>query len=385
MNKLDCQAHLFDLSEDVHYLNAAYMSPLLKSVEAIGHEMVALKSRPYEITPADFFSTVLKTKAAFAGLIHSAEPERVASIPSVSYGMANVTRNIDLQKGEKIVIPYEQFPSNYYPWKRLADETGGVINTIMPPTAQQKTKGWNEAILEAIDEQTKVVAISHTHWADGTLFELENIGKRCREVGAFLIIDGTQSIGALPFDQQKIQADAIICAGYKWLLGPYSSGVAWYGPRFDDGVPVEENWINRYESENFKNLVNYQDQYKPFAARYSVGEQSNFILTAMQLGAFEQLLDWGIPNIQDYCQKLTEEPLEKLRDLGVGVEDVSVRAHHLFGLYPDERYDLEKLQEIFAANRIYVSFRGRAIRVAPHVYNTQKDLDALVGCFEKLR
>lgn len=385
MNKLDCQAHLFDLSEDVHYLNAAYMSPLLKSVEAIGHEMVALKSRPYEITPADFFSTVLKTKAAFAGLIHSSEPERVAIIPSVSYGMANVTRNIDLQKGEKIVIPYEQFPSNYYPWKRLADETGGVINTIMPPTAQQKTKGWNEAILEAIDEQTKVVAISHTHWADGTLFELENIGKRCREVGAFLIIDGTQSIGALPFDQQKIQADAIICAGYKWLLGPYSSGVAWYGPRFDDGVPVEENWINRYESENFKNLVNYQDQYKPFAARYSVGEQSNFILTAMQLGAFEQLLDWGIPNIQDYCQKLTEEPLEKLRDLGVGVEDVSVRAHHLFGLYPDERYDLEKLQEIFAANRIYVSFRGRAIRVAPHVYNTQKDLDALVGCFEKLR
>lgn len=309
----------------------------------------------------------------------------MAIIPSVSYGMANVTRNIDLQKGEKIVIPYEQFPSNYYPWKRLADETGGVINTIMPPTAQQKTKGWNEAILEAIDEQTKVVAISHTHWADGTLFELENIGKRCREVGAFLIIDGTQSIGALPFDQQKIQADAIICAGYKWLLGPYSSGVAWYGPRFDDGVPVEENWINRYESENFKNLVNYQDQYKPFAARYSVGEQSNFILTAMQLGAFEQLLDWGIPNIQDYCQKLTEEPLEKLRDLGVGVEDVSVRAHHLFGLYPDERYDLEKLQEIFAANRIYVSFRGRAIRVAPHVYNTQKDLDALVGCFEKLR
>lgn len=385
MNNLDCQAHLFDLSEDVHYLNAAYMSPLLKSVEAIGHKMVALKSKPYEITPADFFPTVAKTKAAFAKIIHSGEPERVAIIPSVSYGMANVTRNIDLKKGEKIVIPYEQFPSNYYPWKRLADETGGVINTIMPPTAPQKTKGWNEAILEAIDEQTKVVAISHTHWADGTLFELENIGKRCREVGAFLIIDGTQSIGALPFDQQKIQADAIICSGYKWLLGPYSSGVAWYGPRFDDGIPVEENWINRYESENFKNLVNYQDQYKPFAARYSVGEQSNFILTAMQLGAFEQLLDWGIPNIQDYCQKLTEEPLQKLHDLGVGVEDVSVRAHHLFGLYPDEGYDLEKLQETFAANRIYVSFRGRAIRVAPHVYNTRKDLDALVGCFEKLR
>lgn len=385
MNKLQCQSHLFDLSEEVHYLNAAYMSPLLKSAVAVGQSMVAWKSRPYEISPPDFFSTVEKTKTAFTRIINASDPDRVAIIPSVSYGIANVVRNIDLKKDDNIVMPHEQFPSNYYSWKRLADETGGIIKTVSPPTSGQKTQGWNEAIIEAIDSQTKVVAISHTHWADGTKFELELIGEKCRQVGAYLIIDGTQSIGAMPFDQQKIKADAIICAGYKWLLGPYSIGVAWYGPRFDAGVPIEENWINRKESENFQNLVNYQDSYKPKAARYSVGEQSNFILTAMQLKAFQQILEWGVASVQEYCQNLTSEPIEELKSLGLQVEDTHHRAHHLFGLYLGEQFDIGEVRKTLAENKIFLSFRGNAIRVAPHVYNTSKDLDALVQSFRKLR
>ena len=384
MNKLQCQSHLFDLEEEVHYLNAAYMSPILKSVEAIGHEMVSLKTKPYQIAPPDFFSSVAKTKAAFTKIINAVDAQRVAIIPSVSYGIANVVRNIQLEKGEEIVMPHEQFPSNYYSWKRLADDTGGTVKMIKPPAVKKKTALWNEAIMEAISARTKVVAISHTHWADGTRFDLENIGRKCRETGAYLIIDGTQSIGALPFDQQKIKADAIICAGYKWLLGPYSSGVAWYGPRFDKGTPIEENWINRQESENFQNLVLYQELYKPKAARYSVGEQSNFILMAMQLKAFEQILEWGISNIQEYCKILTKEPLQELETLGVIMEDSKDRGHHLFGLYLDDSYDMNKVKAAFTENNIFVSFRGNAIRVAPHLYNTSKDLDALVNCFKKL-
>ncbi|KAA3633936.1 MAG: aminotransferase class V-fold PLP-dependent enzyme [Bacteroidetes bacterium] len=361
------------------------MSPILKSAEAVGQEMVSLKSRPYQISPVDFYTTVDKTKAAFSKIINADDPGRVAIIPSVSYGIANVTNNIDLQPGEEILMPYEQFPSNYYSWKRLADTNGGVIKSIKSPAAKKKTALWNEAILEAITTQTKVVAISNTHWADGTIFDLEKIGARCREVGAYLIIDGTQSIGALPFDQKKVQADAIICAGYKWLLGPYSIGVAYYGPKFDTGIPIEENWINRHESENFQNLVNYQDNYKPKAARYSVGEQSNFILIPMQLQAFEQILDWGVHNIQNYCKELTKDALNELQSLGVDLEDGENRAHHLFGMYLNDRFDLQKLKEILAENKVFVSFRGNAIRVAPHVYNHQKDLEALVNCFKKLR
>jgi selenocysteine lyase/cysteine desulfurase len=385
MNKLQCQAHLFDLSEEVHYLNAAYMSPLMKSVVAEGQKMVSWKSRPYEIFPDDFFSTVNKTKATFAQVINSSDPDRVAIIPSVSYGIANVSRNIDLKKGETIIMPYEQFPSNYYSWKRLAAEKGGIIKTIIPRSIENRTQSWNESILEAIDAQTKVVAISHTHWADGTKFDLESIGERCRQIGAYLIIDGTQSIGALPFDQQKIQADAIICAGYKWLLGPYSIGLAWYGPRFDSGIPIEENWINRKDSENFQNLVNYQESYKHKAARYSVGEQSNFILIAMQLRALEQILEWGVENIQEYCMDLTSASIEELQSMGVIVEAKTQRAHHLFGLYLDQKYDMKKVKAAFNEHKIFVSFRGNAIRVSPHLYNTPKDLETLVNCFKKMR
>lgn len=385
MSKLTNQSHLFNLDSDVHYLNCAYMSPLLKSVEKIGHEMVSLKCRPYEISIDDFFGMMEKTKVAFAQLINATEVGRVAIIPSVSYGIANVTKNIDLQKGENIVMPAEQFPSNYYSWKRLADEKGGQIKIIEAPNAENRTAAWNTAILEAISNSTKVVAISHTHWADGTLFDLESIGKRCREKGALLIIDGTQSIGALPFDQAKIQADAIICAGYKWLLGPYSSGIAWYGKHFDNGIPIEENWINRHNSEDFTRLVNYQDQYKSLAGRYSVGEQSNFILTTMLHASLQQLLDWGVANIQEYCQSITQKPLDDLRELGIGIENVSSRAHHLFGLYPSKNFDMEKLKQKFAQERIFVSFRGNSIRVAPHVYNKEEDLNALVECFRSLQ
>ena len=385
MPKLTNQSHLFKLDTGVHYLNCAYMSPLLKSVEKIGHKMVALKCRPYEISIDDFFDMMEKAKVAFAQLINAPEAGRIAIIPSVSYGIANVTKNIDLQKGENIVMPAEQFPSNYYSWKRLADEKGGQIKIIEAPNAKNRTEAWNIAILEAINDTTKVVTISHTHWADGTLFDLESIGKRCREKGALLIIDGTQSVGALPFDQGKIQADAIICAGYKWLLGPYSSGVAYYGKHFDNGIPIEENWINRHNSEDFTGLVNYQDQYKPLAGRYSVGEQSNFILTTMLHASLQQLLDWGVDNIQQYCQTITQKPLDDLQELGIGVENISSRAHHLFGLYPGKDFNMEKLKEKFTQERIFVSFRGNSIRVAPHVYNEEEDMNALVECFRSLK
>src|SRR5204863_1785595 len=132
------------------------------------------------------------------------------------------------------------------------------------------------------------------------------VGQRARDADAMFVVDGTQSIGALPFDQQEIRADAVICAGYKWLLAPYSTGCAYLGARFDDGVPLEENWIGRAGSENFGALVDYVDEYQPGAARYDVGEKSNFILLPMLVAALDQVLAWGPAQIQSYCRSLIE-------------------------------------------------------------------------------
>ena len=123
-----------------------------------------------------------------------------------------------------------------------------------------------------------MVAVPNVHWTDGTYFDLVEVGRRCRDVGAALVVDATQSVGALELDVGAVLPDALICATYKWLLGPYSLSFAYYGPRFDDGTPLEETWIARDNSQDFQQLVNYQQAYQPGAVRYDVSERSNFFL-----------------------------------------------------------------------------------------------------------
>ncbi|MEQ9007935.1 MAG: aminotransferase, partial [Ekhidna sp.] len=113
----------------------------------------------------------------------------------------------------------------------------------------------------------------------------------------------------LPYSVKEIRPDALICAGYKWLMGPYSIGLAYYGAAFDGGEPIEENWINRLNSEDFSNLVNYQPEYQEMALRYEVGEHSNFILVPMLHQAIRQILNWQPDNIQVYTQELLREAI----------------------------------------------------------------------------
>ncbi len=382
---LNCQRALFKIPDEVAYLNCAYMSPQMRQVELAGKDMLAMKSQPWLIQTEDFFLPGSELKALFARLIGVRERDRIAIIPSVSYGLANAAANAGLGKGDKIVVAEGQFPSNYYAWERLCREKGCRMEVVPAPSSANRGRDWNHAILEAIGDQVRVVALGHVHWADGTLFDLHAIRKRTREVGALLIIDGTQSVGALPFDVETIQPDALVCAGYKWLMGPYSIGVAYYGEAFDSGTPIEENWINRQGSEQFANLVNYQPEYKPLASRYSMGEQSQFILAPMLKTAIEQLLDWGCAEIQDYCRRLTEPAVEQIRDLGCWVEQSDWRGSHLIGVRLGQDTDPEKLKSALSANKVMVSFRGNAVRVATHVYNTPEDLEKLVGCFREAR
>lgn len=375
---MDCKKHLFQLDHSVTYLNCAFMAPQLRAVEEAGIAGMQRKQNPFKIAPEEFFGETEKLRAAYAQLIHAEDPQRLVVIPSVSYGMANVAQNLPLQKGDQILLADEQFPSNVYPWRRAAQEKDAEIVTITPPeNAQERGKKWNERILEAINPKTKLVALGHIHWADGTLFDLKAIRQRTREVGAWLVIDGTQSVGALPFDVQEIQPDALICAGYKWLMGPYSIGMAYYGPALDEGKPVEENWINRHESENFSKLVHYNDGYQPGALRYEVGEHSNFILVPMLLAAIQQLKEWGVDQVQQYCRDLSSESIDALRNAGYRIEEQEHRASHLFGIRLAEGQKMETVQEAMQANNILLSYRGDSIRVSPNVYNTPEDIRLL--------
>ena len=376
---MQLQKHLFSLSDEVTYLNGAYMSPQLKSITEVGLNCVAKKEEPYRISPDDFFKDREMLKKRFAKLIGAADYRNTAIIPSVSYGIANAAHNVSVNMGDEILIIDEQFPSNYYIWKRIADEKGAIIK-IVKPSIDFNNRGqiWNENILKAITEKTAVIAMAHIHWADGTLFDLKAIREKSLKHNAKLIIDGTQSIGAYPFSIKDIPVDALVCGGYKWLLGPYSIGMAYYNDSFNDGRPIEENWMNRLHSEDFSGLTEYENNYQEKAARYSVGESSNFILTPMLKKAIEQLIDWQPQNIQEYCKNISTNAIEILKNSGFLVEDQKFRASHLFGIYLTEKHNLNNIKTKLQARNILVSYRGKAIRVSCNVYNNSEDFEKLL-------
>lgn len=378
------QKALFDLNPDIVFLNGAYMSPQLKAVEAVGLAQLSRKNRPDSIAISDFFSPVQTLKASFATLIGADDPERIAVIPSVSYGIANAAHNLPFGNHQQVLVSEAQFPSNYYIWDRLCQERGATLQVVSAPAnAVCRGEAWTEAWINAINEQTAVVALEHVHWADGSVLDLIAIAAKARSVGAAVVVDGTQSVGALPFEVQAIQPDALICAGYKWLLGPYSIGLAYYSSKFDVGKPIEENWINKKDSENFKNLVNYQSEYKPKAARYCMGEQSNFVLVPMLQKALEQILTWGPANIQAYCHDIAADALPRIKAYGGIIDESASRASHLFGVRLGPDIDPALLEKALKEHQVHLSFRGDAIRVAPHVYNTASDFDILAECFRQ--
>ena len=377
---LPCQKDKFDLPQNETYLNCAYQSPLLNNVVAAGIKGIRAKSRPANIKVDDFFAPLEKLKKTFSQLIHCPDPQRIAWLPSASYGIATVVKNLPIKPQGNIILLREQFPSNVYAYIAFAKTHNLEIRYIDPPSFfSERGERWNHHLLNAIDLNTICVSIPHTHWADGTLFDLHTIRQKTLQTESLLIIDGTQSVGALPFNVESINPDALICAGYKFLLGPYSSGLGYFGPFFDHGHPLEYNWITRINSDEFAGLVQYKDEFRPKSYRYNVGECSNFILVPMLQTALEQILEWQVERIQAYCSNLVKPFLTQLDRKGILYEK-EFRADHLFGIYLPPNSDLTGIKQKFEQQKINVSFRGSAIRISPHVYNTNGDMQKLSSC-----
>ena len=382
---LACQRAAFSLPDGIHYLNCAYMSPLPRVSEEAGIRGIGRKRAPSTIQASDFFTGCDEIRRRFASLVHVEDPGRIAVIPSASYGLAVAARNLAVERGQNIVLLHQQFPGNVYVWRRTVLDCGAEIRTVAPPDSETRGAAWNERIIESIDESTAIVTLPQVHWTDGTVFDLVAIGRRAREVGAALVIDGTQSVGVMPFDTREIQPDALVVAAYKWLLGPYSTAVAYFGPRFDDGIPLEETWLGREGSEDFQALVDYQGEYQPGAVRYDMGERANFVLLPMLQASLDLLIQWTPCAVQDYCRKLASPLIEASVSLGFAVEQDEWRADHLFGLRMPADLELNALKGQLESRKIFVSLRGSALRVSPHVYNDEDDVGALIEALAAAR
>jgi selenocysteine lyase/cysteine desulfurase len=381
---LSCQRQLFQLPDGHHYLNCAYMSPLPRASEEAGFEAIRRKRNPAGIGPEDFFRDGDELRRLFATLIN-ADADRIALMPAASYGVATAVRNLEIGPGRTVVMAGEQFPGNVYGWRSAVAREGGAVRFVAPPGGDRRGEDWNVRLLEAIDASTAVVALGNVHWTDGTIFDLESIGRRAREVGAALIVDGTQSVGAMPFDVKRIRPDLMVCASYKWLLGPYSLAACYLGPRFDDGIPLEETWIARRGSEDFKGLVEYEDEYQPGAVRYDVGERSNFFLLPIQIASLRQVLEWTPEGITRYARELCRDMLSEATELGYSLEDERWRSAHLFGIRMPADLDLVAVREALSSRDISVSLRGSSLRVSAHVFNDEGDVEALLAVLKEVR
>ncbi len=380
--KLPSQRHLFDIPEDVAYLNCAYMSPLMTRVRDAVVEGLDRKRHPWEISARDFYSGTDRLRAAFAELFHS-QPDDVAVIAAASYGVSTAAGNLPLSRGQAILVVEDQFPSNVYPWRERAREKEASVFTLPRPADGD----WTRAVLEAVDEKRNRIAIAalpQCHWTDGGLFDLEAIGSFSRERGVFLTLDVTQSAGAFPLDVRRIQPDFLTSATYKWLMGPYSLGLLYVSERWQrEGRPIEHNWIHRKDSENFARLVDYQDEFAAGARRFDVGERSNFALVPGAEAGIRQILEWGVENVSETVGAMTNTIEERARALGLGFPPRDRRAPHYIGLKLPGGPP-SNLLDALARRKVYVSIRGSSIRVTPHLYNEARDVEALFGALTEV-
>ena len=372
---IPCQRSEFEIPENVTYYNCAYMSPLAKDIQDIGVSSVSAKAQPWLIQPEHFFSGSNAVRKLFARLVNCLG-EDVSILPSVSYGIGIAACNLSLGKGRHVIVLEDQFPSNYYPWVELAEMNQGEVLIVSRPVDGD----WTRAVLNTISNCTAIVALPHCHWTDGSLLDLVAIGKYCKEQDIPLVVDATQSLGVLPLDVQEVRPAFLVAAAYKWLLGPYSVALMYCAPEYQNGRPLEFNWITRAGSENFSGLVSYTDRLCDGAAKYDVGERSNFALLPMVAKALEKILDWGVSNISETLGRYNAEIAKGAACLGFLLPPAAHSSPHLLGLRFPEKLP-ENVVSSLASKNIFVSVRGNAIRVAPHLYNNEEDrarfLDAL--------
>lgn len=369
---LKSQRDLFDIPRDTIYLNAAYMTPATKRMEEIGRATLESLKHPWNFSPEGFFTETEKTRS-MAGALLGVSAETIAFVPSASYGIATAARNITVNKGDVILLLEGQFPSNVYEWHDVARDTGAEMVTVKTPTDHD----WTSAILACLDEigeRLALAALANVHWSNGALIDLEKIAPIVRASGAALVLDLTQSLGAMKTNVTKIDPDFAVTACYKWLMGPYSTGLLYVAPRHHDGHGLEQNWIARAGSEDFARLVNYRDQYQPGARRFDVGERSNFTLMPLLQEALRQVGEWGIENIAESLNAINHQLAQICRDAGFNPIPDNHRGPHMLGV--DVGLETgEILMARLKEEGISASLRGSMLRIAPHLWIDDYDIE----------
>ena len=377
-NKISCQRNLFNIPDEIVYLNTAYISPLSLKVEKAINKGCKLETEPWKIDPEfHFFYQIKETKIIFSNLFNISY-KNVSLIPSASYGISTAANNIKLTKTRnKILILKDQFPSNVYPWMELSKKQEGVLEIIDDLNENTLT----EEIINKISEEVAVVAIPNIRWTDGYIIDLKKVSGACKKFDVNLILDLTQSAGAMQIDLKEINPEFAIIANYKWMLGPYSTGFLYISDKFIDGAPLEETWIGRKNSQDFSKLTDYQSLYNSDSIRFDMGQRANFSLLPGVKAALEQLHDWSIRKIENTLYQNNLIICKGLSELGFEILSEKNRAPHFISARLPG-YDGNLLINILKKNKIFISERSGFLRITPHLWNNEEDFFKLINCLK---
>ena len=372
----------FNIDDNISYLNSAYMGLLPKSSVQKGNYGFELKSKSWEIQWNDFYDKPENTRQLFSKLIN-ADNDSVFFVPSASYGFSVFANNFKLDHRKTILLLEEEFPSNVWIWKELAKNQNGNVKFVRRPDDDD----WTSAILNDLNADTALVSVPNCHWTDGGLINLEILSKELREKNISLAIDGTQSVGVMPIDLQKIKPDFIVVSGYKWCLGPYSLGLAYIDSKYHSGEPIEYNWLSKLPmpaDSKFPDMTAYDEFEFENARKFDFGQRGNFHLIPALESSLQLITNIGPENIYKYVDNLNEEIIKSTSEMGFSNIVRNLRARHYLGL----RFENEipnNFVENLAKENVFISARGKkAIRVTPHIWNNLNDIDKFLNALKRV-
>jgi selenocysteine lyase/cysteine desulfurase len=373
---LPSQREQFEIPRDICYLNAASYSPLPRKTLEAGRAAVGRKGQPW-LVPVRFANEIHeRTRAAAARLIN-ADTGDVALIPSVGYGVATAAKLKTIPRGSRVLVLENDHASPVLEWQVRSGPQGFAVDTVRQPDDGD----WTSAVLAAIERggaaPLALASISSVHWSDGGLIDIERVGAALKRQGAMFLIDATHHVGVLALDVKRLDPDFVIFPTYKWVLGPYGRAFLYVAKRHQDGIPLEQTAPGRRNVNAENNVYFGDDRYLPDARRFDMGERDHFISMEMAAIGMEMMAEWGAEAIVQRLAMLTERIADGLQNTGVRVPEARFRAPHILSLgFPKGMPPA--LVEGLAGEAIFVAPRLGRMRISPHVYNDEADVDRFV-------
>ena len=378
---LICQRPLFDIEREVAYLNAASYSPLPRLVQAAGEKGVADKVRPWERNAQTAHQIVEAARAGAARLI-GANAGDIAIVGAASYGIATALANLRIAAGTRILLLEGEHSSLNLALARFARSSGTHLDIVARP----KDGDWTSAVLARIDARDEpaigLAALTPLHWTDGSLVDISRIVPELHRRRAAVVIDATQAAGVMTLDVAELKPDFLMFPVYKWLLGPYGLAFLYVAPQWQAARPLEEHAFNRQSYDSASKTSVEDLAYLEGARRFDRGERDSFITIPMAHAALELIHSWGVAEVEARLRLMTDLLAERLSALGFDVAPRHLRAPHILGLRLPKGSTAAAASEMERTG-IFVSVRHEFLRLSPHVFNDEEDVERLCVWVER--